>query len=357
MKEIEKIIADLVSIPSQGGVDDADGVLVYLEKRLLKKKIAHKMLRRGNKNVGLVVEIKNNSKAPTYVFNAVLDTALIGNIEAWNTDPFKPVVKKGWMYGRGAADGKAGAAIFLKILEELVNKKGKNNLIFYFDADEHTGLFNGTKAFIDKYPKADGVIIGYPGCEKIVIGSRGFYRAVAKVYGTTDHSGTKRVNHDNAILKACEFIAKLKLPKVDVVKYPISPKLSVTAIHGGQLFGIIPDLVEVNVDIRTTFDFKEKQAEKLLKETAKQFDGGVKINKYESWPAYMLSKNSKIRKIMEEAVKNAGFDIKSEVSGPSNVGNLFALNGIDTIAGFGVNYKHTHEANECIDLESIPKIY
>ncbi len=44
------------------------------------------------------------------LFNGHLDVVSPEPIERWNTDPFTPIEKDGWLYGRGAGDMKAGVA-------------------------------------------------------------------------------------------------------------------------------------------------------------------------------------------------------------------------------------------------------
>lgn len=347
--QIVKTIKDLISIPSQGGIDETDLILQYLLN-----KCGGKILKHNDKGVGLALEFIYDKNQPIYALNAVIDTAPIGNISSWETDPFSPTEKNGWLYGRGSADSKAGAAIFLALTEEI--EKSKKNFIVYFDADEHTGEFNGSKALIETYPNLAGVFLGYPGNDKFIIGSRGFYRSFVTIKGTAEHSGSKNTTVDNAIIKACKFIDSLELDIAPTL-YPIAPKITITAINGGQGFAMVPDKITLNIDIRTTLDFTDTQAKEFLQLQASTFDDDITIEKYRSFPPFILKEDSRIRKAMEIAINSTGLNIPSAVSGASNTGNLFAMHGIDTIAGFGVTYKNAHAANECVDLNSIDTVY
>lgn len=344
---------ELIAIPSQGGIDNPDAILNYLEGKCVQLDLPVEMLEFDDKKVGLAVSIINNPNNPTYLLCAVVDTAPIGDPARWDTDPFVPTIKDGWLYGCGVSDSKIGAAILLS-LAEYAKQSGKN-FIIYFDADEHTGKFYGVQALIKRYPNISGGMLTYPGNKKLIIGCRGFYRAVAHVRGKMGHSGSRTAETDNAILTACDFIQSLSLD-ITINTFPLPPKLSVTAIHGGVYFSTIPDKVEINVDIRTTSDFDESAAEKFLKNQAAKFNGKIEIKEFQRWPAYMLDKKSHIRVAFETALKQSGSDIPSTVSGMANGGNLFAMHGIEVTSGFGVAYKNAHAANECIDLSSIGKV-
>ena len=44
------------------------------------------------------------------LFNGHVDVVSPAPLDAWETDPFTPVIRQGWLHGRGAGDMKAGVA-------------------------------------------------------------------------------------------------------------------------------------------------------------------------------------------------------------------------------------------------------
>jgi len=91
------------------------------------------------------------------------------------------------MYGRGTADCKVGVAIFAHLIVEAAAPTASPvSVVAVFDADEHSGGFAGIRSYLDDPSRrraTSGVFVGYPGPDKIVVGSRGFLRAVLGVAG------------------------------------------------------------------------------------------------------------------------------------------------------------------------------
>jgi len=115
--------------------------------------------------------------------------------------------------GEGAADSKAGAAIFYHVLARLRRQADelRGTVSLLLDADEHTGRFGGARAYFtgpDAPTDVLGVMIGYPGLEHLIVGGRGGLRCRVAVHGVAGHSGGSTAT-PNAIVKAAELVDDL----------------------------------------------------------------------------------------------------------------------------------------------------
>ncbi len=112
----------------------------------------------------LVAVLKGtDSNARSALFNGHLDVAPETPLDYWKTDPFTPVVKDGWMYGRGAGDMKAGVAAMV-YAAKAVERAGfglKGDLTLETVIEEECSG-NGALACLDAGYDADAVLIPEP---------------------------------------------------------------------------------------------------------------------------------------------------------------------------------------------------
>jgi acetylornithine deacetylase/succinyl-diaminopimelate desuccinylase-like protein len=110
----------------------------------------------GRRN--LVAVREGHGRGRSLILNCHLDTVPPGNPEEWDSGPFSGKIADGRIYGRGAYDDKAGAAICLAVLDRLKSEQIAGDLILHFALeDETTG--NGSLLCLDEGPPADAAII------------------------------------------------------------------------------------------------------------------------------------------------------------------------------------------------------
>jgi succinyl-diaminopimelate desuccinylase len=361
----------LIRQPSRAGIDRCEGVAGAVEAWLTRRGLAVERLREGGRMVGLCATVRGGAPGPAFMLYAALDTAGFGDEERWRLPPTAATVEAGWLYGRGAADSKAGAAIFCHLAAEMARHAGRMRgaLIVLFDLDEHTGRFGGIRRYFDRAsrPRPRGALIGYPGNERIVIGCRGFLRAIVTVRGEGAHSGAVRHRGVNAVSRAArlvEVLAAIELPAAGGDGFPLPPAVTVTAIRGGEGFAQVPDVCAVSVDVRLTPDFGARAARALLQRAVAGLDGGVPsalksaIAWQPGWPAYALRRDLPLVTALQAAARaHLGRMPPTAVAGPSNPGNYLATLRIPAICGFGVSSRGVHAPDERIELATIAPVY
>lgn len=370
----EKILAlasNLVKIPSRGGIDPTGPVLNFISQWFTERAIPVQRLN-GNsgKDVGIYIHLKASMPGPALCLNACIDTAPFGDEDAWTLSPTSGAIQNGRLYGRGAADSKIGVAIFSHLASQLVSQGGlpRGDLFIVFDADEHTGKFFGIKTFLEVIPRQpDAVLIGYPGNEKVISGSRGFLRVVITVFGTAAHSGSGSAKGFNAIAKMAHLVNAMQsepLPTETDPDFNFGPQINVTEITGGQGYSIIPDRCTCKVDLRLTPNVNKAVASAWLQKIIDAIDHThpgpkpTEIEWHESWPAYHLpAENQLVINFLESAQNVFHKKIPAKVSGPSNIGNYLASRHIPALSGFGVTYWNVHGIDENIDISTIVPVF
>lgn len=223
----------------------------------------------------------------------------------WSRDPFGGDVIDGEVWGRGAIDMLNLTASMAVAFRELASTgfQPKGDLVYFGVADEEAGGVWGARWMVDHHwdaiacdyvltemggwPHGDGKKVG------ISVGEKGIAWRRLKVKGTPGH-GSMPYGADNAVLKAAEVVRRLGeyTPKArldemwaarvlatnlppDVKAGLLDPArleatlailpaptarlmhacthttISPNVLHGGVKTNVIPDSVEIDVDIRT----------------------------------------------------------------------------------------------------------
>ncbi|MCX5205997.1 M20/M25/M40 family metallo-hydrolase [Streptomyces sp. NBC_00237] len=371
MASVVALAQELIRRPSRGGIDDYGPVLEVLESWLAAHALPHRRLQDSDGQVvGLLVEIAGGRSGEWWTLDACVDTAPYGDEAAWSFPPDSGDVVDGWLRGRGAADSKLAASLFCHLAAELRPRAADlaGGLAVLLDVDEHTGAFGGARAYLaDPHAvRPVGVMIGYPGLEDVVVGGRGLWRATLAVHAPSGHSGSSR-QVVGAISRAAHLVRLLdeaQLPGPGTgSEFPLGPKLSVTALHGGQGFSVTPSRCELNVDVRTTPSFDAHDAETVVRKAVAELDADLpapvptEVVPVASWPPFRLDEDEQPAAALLAATAREGLSVRPKTAGPSNIGNLLAGEGIRATAGFGVAYEGLHGIDERADLATLPQVY
>lgn len=372
LKSITAFAQKLVQTPSQGGIDAPDAIVNAAYDFGASLGLPFKKINDASgKPVALVCEIAGALPGKRWCLNACLDTAPAGDRGAWARDPFSGNISDGRLHGRGAADSKVAVSIFMHVAQELQAQRDKmqGNLLLIFDADEHTGNFGGIKAALDAGYKPDGVMIGYPGNDKVVVGSRGFARYEIVLTGKGAHSGADAVVQDNALVRLSDLVGTLtaQQPVAEAgADFPKPPKLTVTEMHGGDGYSVVPSKAVARIDMRLTPAFNEAAADKHIRAMVAAHDAknGVPddrasvVTKTSSEPPYLTPAASPLRAALREAIAEiTGSPVPEKVSGPSNIGNFLGKQGIEATSGYGVPSRNCHAPNETADVTAVEPVF
>lgn len=192
--DIVATLADLVSFPSivksdprEAGPGERDCQL-YLQKRLEKlgfetdlwepdgPALYDKYQGRPGANKGRTFEgrpnlggtLKGTGGGRSIMLTGHIDVVPPGAPEHWQTDPFKPVLKDGYVHGRGTVDMKGGVACMLMAVEILkdLGAELSGDIVFTTVVDEEIGGM-GSLAMVDRGFKADAGIMTEPTANRI----------------------------------------------------------------------------------------------------------------------------------------------------------------------------------------------
>ena len=89
---------------------------------------------------------RRGTERPLFVFAGHTDVVPTGPVERWQSDPFVPTERDGWLYGRGAADMKTSIAAFVVAIEEFVAAHADHHgsIALLITSDEEGPAVEGT---------------------------------------------------------------------------------------------------------------------------------------------------------------------------------------------------------------------
>jgi len=136
--------------------------------------------------------------APVFALVGHTDVVPTGPVEQWRSDPFEPVIRDGMLYGRGAADMKAGVAAATCALRDFVaaHPNHRGTVAIMLTSDEEGPANNGVVRVMEwldaQKIKLDYALIGEPSSnaalgDQIRVGRRGSMHVELTVLGVQGH--------------------------------------------------------------------------------------------------------------------------------------------------------------------------
>ena len=189
-----ELTQDLISRPSVTPADE--GCQQVMAERLSKVGFEVEKLRYGN--VDNLWARRGGGDGPVLCFAGHTDVVPTGPLEEWRSDPFKPAIRDGVLYGRGAADMKSGLAAMITATETFVTERPRHRgaITFLITSDEEGPSVDGTKRVVEtlreRGQRIDWCIVGEPSSEQAIgdtikIGRRGSLSGRLIVHGVQGH--------------------------------------------------------------------------------------------------------------------------------------------------------------------------
>lgn len=298
----------------------------------------------------------------------------------WETDPFDPIVKDGFMFGRGTSDMKGGIASML-IAIEAIKKTGiklKGDILMGTTVDEEAGSM-GTLAFVEEGYKADACIIGEGTHQDINAMCRGILWAKIHVPGRAGHIELAPKSwHGGGAVDAIEK-ATIIMDALDILNdewkitrtHPLLPanlpcQVLIAQVEAGDYATSYADSAVITVNAQylpserdndhlgswlkdqlTTFISKVADTDPWMKENPPYIEWEIDANCAET------SVSDPFIKSIFSSYDEVGFDTKVKGSGGHDDMEFFCAKGMPTINLGPGDGATNHQPNECIWMEDL----
>lgn len=240
-------------------------------KTYLKKK----GITKGSQRINLIAEWDTGSKKTLHITGHYDVVPATGH---WKTDPFKPVLKNGKIYGRGTEDMKGTIASIIFAVRSLkaCNINPKVNIQLSFVPDEEIGGQTGFKWLVENnFIKADYAISEGYSDEWVSCGNKGVMWFELEVAGKSAHASSPKrgINSFEKMVKVANALLDLK-KRVEKKKMHFKTRYDIdrgaTFVMGGELKGgekvnIVPDRCLFSIDRRLLPEETVKEATEEVK--------------------------------------------------------------------------------------------
>ena len=309
--------------------------------------------------------------APVFAMVGHTDVVPPGPIEQWQSDPFVADVRGAKLYGRGAADMKAGVAASTLALTDYIaaHPDHPGTVALMLTSDEEGAAQFGVKALMqwlgEQGIKIDMALIGEPSSnaqlgDQIRIGRRGSMHVELRVMGVQGHVAYPEKAR-NPIHLGAPFLDKLAQHTFDTgnAHFPPTSMQIYELSAGAGANNVIPGELSVKLNFRFGTASTPESLIMQIQQCADALGLPVHMNsRIASLP--FLTEKPRLRKAATAAIKAVlNLDTKPDTGGGTSDGRFIAPTGAEVIELGPVN-DSIHKVNEHIevaDLERLRHVY
>jgi succinyl-diaminopimelate desuccinylase len=357
---------ELVALASQTP-DDA-GCQVLLQDRLLPLGFAcDTLVCNGVTNLWA----RRGTAAPLVCFAGHTDVVPPGPRDGWTSDPFEPVERGGFLYGRGAADMKGSLAAFVTAIERFLaeHPKPRGSIALLITSDEEGPSVDGTARVVERLAargeRIDYCVVGEPSSvehlgDMIKNGRRGTLSGTLTVKGVQGHIAYPHLAR-NPIHLAAPVLAELADTPWDAGNAYFPPtSWQCSNIHAGTgATNVIPGRLEVKFNFRHSPESTRESLAERFEAVLRRHGLDYELE-WTGWGKPFLTPRGRLVDVAEAAIRDAtGRVPELSCTGGTSDGRFIA-DICPEIVELGPVNATIHKLDECVrvaDLEPLSAIY
>ncbi|MFA9420667.1 MAG: succinyl-diaminopimelate desuccinylase [Gammaproteobacteria bacterium] len=314
---------------------------------------------------------RRGQSSPLLAFIGHTDVVPTGPLNEWHSDPFKPEIRDGLLYGRGAADMKSGIAAMVTACERFVksNADHKGSIALLITSDEEGPSINGTVKVVEaleaRGEKIDWALVGEPSSsielgDVVKNGRRGSINATLTVHGVQGHVAYPQLadNPVHRVMPALNQLTSLNWDNGNEFFPATSFQIS-NMNSGTGVANVIPGHVEIEFNLRYSTELDDQQiintTETILEQHELDYNIEWKISGYP-----FLTAEGELVEAAQQSIKQVtGIDTELSTAGGTSDGRFIAPTGAQVLELGPVN-ESIHKINEHVrvsDLDKLSAIY
>jgi glutamate carboxypeptidase len=259
------------------------------------------------------------------------------------------------LYGPGSFDMKAGIVVVIQALR-LLREAGVAApvCVFFTPLEEVSGP--AYRELMEDEMRASRAVLGFEpawpgGAVKTERKGAGSY--VLRAHGKAAHAGADLDKGANAILEIARQVERLST----LADAASGTSLNVGVVRGGVRPNVVPDLCEIEIDVRYRTRAEGERIEAALRSPVPSV-AGVRLELHGGLHCPPLERGPHVVRVFEAAravAAEMGLELREVATGGASEASYAAALGVPTLDGLGADGDGAHAEHEHARISSLPE--
>ncbi|HFC54448.1 MAG TPA: succinyl-diaminopimelate desuccinylase [Gammaproteobacteria bacterium] len=311
------------------------------------------------------------SAEPLFAFAGHTDVVPPGPEERWQSPPFQPTLRDGFLYGRGTADMKGSIAAMVTACERFLagGRQPNGSIAFLITSDEEGPAVDGTVRVVEQLErrgeKIRWCLVGEPTCARqlgdtIKNGRRGSLNGRLRILGIQGHIAYPHLAR-NPIHLAAPLLEELTSMEWDRGNDFFPPtSFQISNINAGTgATNVTPGELEILFNFRFSTEVTEEQLRRRVEETVAAHGIDHELEWSLSGHPYLTPAGELVEAARSAIGQTTGLEAQLSTSGGTSDGRFIAPTGAQVVE-LGPLNATIHQIDERVgteDLEQLSGIY
>ncbi len=314
---------------------------------------------------------RRGNSAPLLAFAGHTDVVPTGPLDQWDSDPFNPEVRDGYLYARGAADMKSSIACMVTACERFIEQHPDHHgsIAFLITSDEEGPATEGTVKVIEtleqRNEKIDWALVGEPSSTSTIgdvvkNGRRGSLGARLTVQGIQGHVAYPHLA-DNPVHNVAPALAELSTTEWDQGNdfFPATT-FQISNINAGTgATNVIPGEVIIDFNLRFSTCLTAEEIQHRIESILHSHQLNFSIQWTLSGQPFLTSAGALVDAAQKAIKEVTGIETELSTAGGTSDGRFIAPTGAQVLELGPVN-ESIHKINENLkfeDIDTLSSIY
>ena len=310
---------------------------------------------------------RRGNSGPVLCFAGHTDVVLPGSESEWQSDPFEPAVRDGFLYGRGSADMKSGLAAMIVAFERFIGEHPDHNgsLAFLITSDEEgparDGILKVIETLQDRNERIDWCVLGEPSSQNelgdtVRIGRRGSLSGMLSVKGIQGHVAYPQLA-DNPIRRFAPVLAELHSTEWDNGNEHFPPtSFQVIEIKSGVgAANVTPAELYARFNLRYSTEWNHESLQEKIVGLFDAHEIDYELNWHLSGKPFLTLPGKLTDAVSQAVTEQTGSSPELSTGGGTSDGRFISPAGTDVVELGPVNAS-IHKVNEHVKLADVPRL-